>query len=186
MLVGEWPHCEVGQHDDADRHAFAHQGRYAEQRLEAGNLLPGLERVTRDRHERPGYGPSGQIELVNTFADQAMIAIENVRLFEAEQQRTHELTESLEKQTATSEVLRVISASPGVLQPAFEAMLANATRIYGAQFSNLLLRDANSFRVGATHGAPPAYVVSIAKRRFASIPPGAQPDARGQADLPGR
>ncbi|MGB6313096.1 MAG: hypothetical protein WBG13_11120 [Pseudolabrys sp.] len=66
-----------------------------------------------------------------TFADQAVIAIENVRLFEAEQQRTRELSESLEQQTATSEVLKVISSSPGELEPVFNAMLENATRICG-------------------------------------------------------
>jgi signal transduction histidine kinase len=99
-----------------------------------------------------------QIALLQTFADQAVIAIENVRLFEAEQQRTRELSESLDRQTATSEVLRVISSSTGDLEPVFQAMLQNAVRICGANFGNLMLRDGECFRVGATHGAPPAYV----------------------------
>ena len=92
-----------------------------------------------------------QIELVTTFADQAMIAIENTRLFEAEQQRTRELSESLEQQTATSEVLKVISSSPGELEPVFNAMLANATRICEATFGNLLLREGPVFRSVAVH-----------------------------------
>jgi transcriptional regulator with GAF, ATPase, and Fis domain len=99
-----------------------------------------------------------EIDLVTTFADQAVIAIENVRLFEAEQQRSRELTESLEQQTATAHVLGVISSSPGDLQPVFASMLENAVRICGAEFGNLLLRDADTFRVGATYGAPAAYV----------------------------
>ena len=94
-----------------------------------------------------------EIQLVTTFADQAVIAIENVRLFEAEQQRTRELTESLAQQTATSEVLQVISSSPGDLQPVFETMLENAVRICGAKFGNLWLRDGDAFSIGATHGA---------------------------------
>jgi GAF domain-containing protein/DNA-binding response OmpR family regulator len=98
-----------------------------------------------------------QIALVETFADQAVIAIENVRLFDEVQARTRELSESLEQQTATSEVLRVISSSPGELEPVFQAMLENATRICEAKFGNLLLYEGDAFRVAAMHGAPPAW-----------------------------
>src|SRR3974390_312803 len=80
-----------------------------------------------------------QIQLLNTFADQALIAIGNVRLFGAEQARTHELSEALEQQTATSEVLQVISSSPGELGPVFDAMLENAARLCDAQFGVLTL-----------------------------------------------
>ena len=97
-----------------------------------------------------------QIELVNTFADQAAIAIENVRLFEAEQQRTRELTESLEQQTATSEVLKVISSSPGDLEPVFTAMLENAARICEANFGVMFRFDKEVSYVVATLHLPPA------------------------------
>ena len=97
-----------------------------------------------------------QIELVNTFADQAAIAIENVRLFEAEQQRTRQLTESLEQQTATSEVLKVISSSPGDLEPVFTAMLENAARICEANFGVMFRFDKEVSYVVATLHLPPA------------------------------
>src|SRR6266536_2930268 len=70
-----------------------------------------------------------QIEVVTTFADQAVIAIENVRLFDEVQERTRELSGALERQTATSEVLKVISSSPGELEPVFKTMLSNATQL---------------------------------------------------------
>ena len=73
-----------------------------------------------------------QIALLQTFADQAVIAIGNVRLFDEVQARTRELAESLEQQTATSEVLQIISSSPGELEPVFQTMLENATRVCGA------------------------------------------------------
>ena len=99
-----------------------------------------------------------QIELATTFADQAVIAIENVRLFEEVQARTRDLSESLEQQTATSEVLQVISSSAGELKPVFETMLKSAVRICGAKFGNLLLVEGDAFRHVALHGAPQAYL----------------------------
>src|SRR5215831_1158385 len=98
-----------------------------------------------------------QIELLKTFANQAVIAIENARLFEEVQSRTRELTHALERQTATSEVLSVISRSVGELEPVFQAMLANAVRICEAKFGNLLLCEDDGFRFVAMHGAPAAY-----------------------------
>jgi GAF domain-containing protein len=92
-----------------------------------------------------------QIELVTNFAAQAVIAIENTRLLKELRQRTDDLTESLEQQTATSEVLRVISSSPGELEAVFQAILANAVRICGAKLGDLYLREADGFRMAATH-----------------------------------
>jgi signal transduction histidine kinase len=99
-----------------------------------------------------------QIELLTTFADQAVIAIENTRLFEAEQARTRELAESLEQQTATSDVLRVISSSPGELDPVFQAMLENAVRICDAKFGTLFRYDNGAFAPAAQFGVPAALV----------------------------
>ena len=98
-----------------------------------------------------------QIELVKTFADQAVIAIENVRLFEEVQARTRELSEALDQQTATSEVLEVISSSPGDLEPVFNVMLENATRLCGAKFGTLNLFDGEVFRNVAMHNVPAEY-----------------------------
>jgi two-component system, NtrC family, sensor kinase len=97
-----------------------------------------------------------QIELVTTFADQAVIAIENARLFEEVQKRTQELTESLDQQTATSEVLKVISSSSGKLDPVFDVMLANATRICEASYGAMWLREDGKLRNVAFYGTLPA------------------------------
>ena len=99
-----------------------------------------------------------QIELVKNFAAQAVIAIENARLLNELRQRTTDLTESLEQQTATSEVLKVISSSPGDLEPVFHAMLKNAARICDAKFGTLVLAESGGrFRVTAMHNAPPEW-----------------------------
>jgi GAF domain-containing protein len=117
-----------------------------------------------------------QIELVSTFADQAVIAIENVRLFEAEQERTRELTEALEQQTATSEVLQVISSSPGELEPVFQTILANATRLCEARFANLVLLDGDGFRRAAMHNAPAPYAEQWQRETWVRCMPGTAPD----------
>ena len=119
-----------------------------------------------------GSFPKRQIVLLQAFADQAVIAIKNVRLFDEVQARTRDLFESLEQQTATSEVLKVVSGSPGNLEPVFDAMLQNAVRICGAKFGNLMLREGDAFRLGATHGAPQAYVDYLHNNRVFRTNPG--------------
>src|SRR5262245_47962370 len=103
-----------------------------------------------------------QIELVQNFAAQAVIAIENTRLL-------NELRESLEQQTATADVLRVISTSPGQLEPVFQTLLANATRICEAKFGNMYLRDGEVFRLVAAHNTPS---VLVEERKRAPLRPG--------------
>ncbi len=98
-----------------------------------------------------------QIALLQSFAAQAVTAIENARLL-------NELRKSLEQQTATADVLRVISSSPGELEPVFRAMLENATRICEAKFGVMQLHENGAFRTSAIHNAPAAYVEAIAKR----------------------
>jgi GAF domain-containing protein/anti-sigma regulatory factor (Ser/Thr protein kinase) len=116
--------------------------------LREGNLI-GVLIVQRFE---PGEFTPKQIELMETFADQAVIAIENTRLFEEVQARSRELAEALEQQTATSEVLKVISSSRGELEPIFQSILGNGTRICEAQFGNLAIREGHGFRVVAKHG----------------------------------
>ena len=91
-----------------------------------------------------------EVALLKTFADQAVIAIQNARLF-------NETKEALEQQTATSEVLQVISSSPGDLQPVFATMLENAVRICDAKFGNIHRWDGGAMHLIATHNTPPGF-----------------------------
>ena len=116
-----------------------------------------VEGVFRWAKPEPGPFGSRQVELVQTFADQAIIAIENVRLFDEVEARTRELTEALEQQTATAEVLSVISSSTGNLAPVFDAMLRKAMELCGANFGVLNMYDGKAFTTAAAFGLPPAY-----------------------------
>jgi GAF domain-containing protein len=106
-----------------------------------------------------------QIELVKNFAAQAVIAIENTRLL-------NELRQSLEQQTATAEVLSVISSSPGELQPVFQAMLENAVRICEAKFGSLFRFDGETIQFAAEVGTPPGYAEFQKRRGFVQLRPG--------------
>ncbi len=100
----------------------------------------------------------GQIALLQTFADQAVIAIENVRLFRELEARNSDLTEALEQQTATSEILRVISSSPTDLQPVLDAVVKSAARFCGAYDAQMWHQDGGNLRLAAHHGPIPSPV----------------------------
>jgi GAF domain-containing protein len=114
-----------------------------------------LGRISANRQEVKPFTEK-EIGLLESFAAQAVIAIVNARLLNELRQRSDDLSESLEQQTATSEVLKVISSSPGELKPVFEAMLAYAVRICEAKFGTLFLCEGDDFRVVAQHNTPPA------------------------------
>ena len=111
-----------------------------------------------------------QIELVTNFAAQAVIAIENTRLLNELRQRTNDLSESLEQQTATSEVLRVISSSQGELDRVFQAMLANALRICEAKFGHMFLYEGNEFRAVATRDLPHGWAEFLGNHKIPAHP----------------
>ena len=110
-----------------------------------------------------------QIALLQNFAAQAAIAMENARLLNELRQRTDDLSESLEQQTAASEVLRVISSSPGELEPVFQTMLENATRICDAKFGTIFRFDGDAFHPMAMVNTPPA-LTNFLRRRGRFVP----------------
>jgi len=104
-----------------------------------------------------------QIELVATFADQAVIAIANVRLFDELRQRTDDLSEALQQQTATADVLKVISRSAFDLKTVLDALLTSACRLCNADIGTIRYRDAGDFRLAATFGCPPEWIDQFSK-----------------------
>ncbi|MDE3174801.1 MAG: GAF domain-containing protein [Pseudomonadota bacterium] len=114
-----------------------------------------LEGVFNLMRREPGLYTNRQVELVQTFADQAVIAIENVRLFEEVQTRTRDLSEALAQQTATADVLKVISSSAFNLQPVFDAMAENAVRLCEAERAVIFQFDGNLLHAVATHNVGP-------------------------------
>jgi GAF domain-containing protein len=129
--------------------------------LMSGEAVIGMVSVTRSQ---AGSFASHHVQLLRTFADQAVIAIENARLFDELQSRTRDLTESLQQQTATSEVLQVISSSPGELNAVFQTMLTNATRLCEANFGLMYRYDNGLFHPSALLNVPPALAEYIHDR----------------------
>jgi GAF domain-containing protein len=138
----EWPEATAFQK------RFGHRSIVATPLLREGTPIGAI--TIRRMEVRPFSDQ--QIKLLETFADQAVIAIENVRLFKELEARNRDLTEALEQQTATSEILRVISSSPTDIEPVLDALVKSATRFCGAYDAVIFLPEGDSLRVGAHHG----------------------------------
>jgi GAF domain-containing protein len=130
---------------------------------------------------QPGSFSVSQIDLLKTFADQAVIAIENVRLFKELQARNHDLIEALEQQTATSEILRVISSSPTDVQPVFDTIVKSAVRLCDSVFSGLFRFDGERLHPVAQHNYSPE-ALEILRRTFPMRPSRGLPVGRAILD----
>ena len=120
-----------------------------------GRAPIGVIAVTR---VEPGPFVEHHVQLLQTFADQAVIAIENVRLFDEVQARTEDLRESLEFQTATSDVLKVISSSPDTLQPVLDVIVETSRHLCGTETASIFLLRDGRFHIAALSGAMPEYL----------------------------
>jgi signal transduction histidine kinase len=135
-----------------------------------------LGNITIYRKEVRPYSDK-HIVLLQNFADQAVIAIENARLFNEVQAKTRDLSEALQQQTATADVLQIISSSPGDLAPVFEKMLENATRVCGAEFGSMVLVESDTLRQAALYNAPPALAEIRANKVFQIHPKSSMAEA---------
>jgi GAF domain-containing protein len=161
---------------DPDYQAAEHQSRGGYRTVLGVPLLRGDETlgVFTLAHREVKPFTEKQVELITTFADQAVIAIENVRLFEDLQMRTRDLAESLEQQTATSEVLGAISSSLEDLAPLFQKVLENAVRVCGAKFGVLNLYDGERYETVAGYNVPREYAETQLNKPFVPHPKGGQ------------
>ena len=170
ILTREMVHVEDAQADPEFAQRVARTGGFrsmlAVPMLREGNPIGAIV-VNR---EQPGPFSATRIELLKTFADQAVIAIENTRLFDAEQASKRELQESLEYQTATSEVLSVISRSPTDVQPVFDAIAQSAARLCEAEFCHVFRFDGKLIHFAAVHGLTPEGREAL--RSLYPMPPG--------------
>ncbi len=144
----------------------------------------------------PGRFSDDQVKLLQTFADQAVIAMENVRLFKELETRNHDLTDALEQQTATAEILRVISGSPADLEPVFRTLLVNAARLCGAYNGGIFRFESGALHLAASYNISPEFRAHLESAPIQPGPGGAlrraalelQPvqnaDASADTDLP--
>ena len=143
--------------------AVAYRSIVAVPLLHEGNPI-GVITVAR---ANAGAFPERQIALLQAFADQAVIAIRNVRLFDEVQARTEELSESLQQQTATADVLKVISRSTFDLKAVLNTLVETATRVCDADFGNIARpRDGDTFFIEATHGMSEEFIAEIDRRNY--------------------
>jgi GAF domain-containing protein len=154
LHLPDWSLIDLPEHELKIRKRFGVNSALHLPFLRGGECIGLLTLVGK----RPNIFGAAEIALAESFRDQALIAIENARLFEAEQQRTRELTEFLQQQTATAEVLRVIATSPTDIEPVLEVIVRTAGELTGSEYSILWrLRD-GKYHVAWSNNAGPEWV----------------------------